>query len=425
MGTSTMKRRAVAAAGRAAALVPLDSAQLFAFVASPAVRTEPWSLYARLHARGPVRPSPYPGVWLVAAHAEADRILRSAGTSVDESRASAFGAVDRTDPFMQLVGRSLLFLDAPDHTRLRRLVARAFTPRTVEALRPRVEEMVDAALSRLRPAGAGDLLAEIALPLPVAVICELLGVPERERERFLGWARHLAPRLDLDLFRDEARNRAGNQASVELAAFLNELVDDPSRRDPDGLLSELVAVEDDGDRLTRDEVIAMAVLLLVAGFETTTNLIANGVLALLRHPDQLARVREGDVDAVVAVDELLRFAGPVQFTQRVLLQDTTVGGQDVPAGALLALLIGAANRDPHVFAEPDVLDVGRRPNPHLSFSAGAHHCLGASLARLEAAVTIPAILRALPDLGLAGRPRWRDTFVLRGLTALPVTWRPC
>jgi unspecific monooxygenase len=331
--------------------------------------------------------------------------------------------VDRTSPFSQLVGRSLLFVDAPDHTRLRRLVARAFTPRTVDALRPRVEVLVDETLTRLRPAGHGDLLAELALPSPVAVICELLGVPERERARFLSWARHLAPRFDIDQFRDEARNRLGDQAAVELAAFLNELIDDPTRRDADGLLSQLVAVEDDGDRLSRDEVVALAVLLLVAGFETTTNLICNGLLALLDDPDQLRRVHDGEVEAATTVDELLRFAGPVQFTQRVLIDPIELDGHEIPANTLVALLIGAANRDPSVFNDPNALDVGRRPNPHLAFSAGVHHCLGAALARLEAAVTIPAILRLLPDLRLAGRPRWRDTFVLRGLTALPVTWR--
>ena len=422
MRSSTIKRSALAAAGRVAAHLPVDGAQLFAFVASPSVRTNPWPLYARLHDRGAVRPTRYSGVWIVASHAGIDGILRSPTTSVDESRANGMSAVDRTSPFSQLVGRTLLFVDAPDHTRLRRLVARAFTPRTVDVLRPRVEELVDEALTRLRPAGHGDLLAELALPLPVAVICELLGVPERERARFLSWARHLAPRFDIDLFRDDERNRLGDQAAAELSAFLNELIDDPSRRDPDGLLSQLVAVEEDGDRLSRDEVVALAVLLLVAGFETTTNLICNGVLALLDNPEQLVRVRDGEVEAVTAVDELLRFAGPVQFTQRVLIEPIDLDGHAIPANTLVALLIGAANRDPNVFDDPNELDVGRRPNPHLAFSSGIHHCLGAALARLEAAVAIPAILQTLPDLRLAGRPRWRDTFVLRGLTALPVSW---
>jgi cytochrome P450 len=278
-------------------------------------------------------------------------------------------------------------------------------------------------LGRLAPAGRADLLGDFALPLPVAVICELLGVPEEESGRFLSWARHLAPRLDLDLFRDEERDRLGDQAAVELSAYFDELIRDPTRRDPDGLLAQLVAVEEDGDRLSHDEAIGLGALLLAAGFETTANLIGNGLLALIQHPSELARVRDGDVDPSTAVNELLRFVGPVQFTQRIPLEPIDVAGCEIPAFTEVALLLGAANRDPHVFTEPDRLDVGRDPNPHLSFSVGVHHCLGAALARLEAEIAIPAVLRALPDLHLVGRPRWRDTFVIRGLTALPVTWR--
>jgi len=418
----SVKREALALVGRAAAKVPNDRAQLFAFVASPAVRSEPWALYRRLHERGPVRPTGYSGTWLVASHAGVSQTLRSPTASVDE--AVAFPDVERTSPFSTLIGASMLFRDPPDHTRLRRLVARAFTPRTVEQLRPRVEDLVHQRLSALRPMGSADLLQHLALPLPVAVICELLGVPERERSRFLRWAQHLAPRLDVDLFRDEERDRLGNIAAAELRTFLTELVEHADRRDADGLLSALVALEDDGDQLSRDEIVSMAALLLVAGFETTTNLIGNGVAALLDAPTQLARVRDADVEPSVAVDELLRFAGPVQFAQRILTEDLELGGHLIPARTLVALLVGAANRDPLVFDLPDQLDVGRRPNPHLSFSAGIHHCLGAALARLEAEIAVPAILRALPDLRLAAPLAWRPTFVLRGLLRLPVSWKP-
>jgi cytochrome P450 len=420
--TATLKRQALAGAGLVAGRVPVDSAQLFAFMASPAVRANPWPLYRRLHQRGPVRPGPY-DAWLVASHAGVKQVLRHPAASVDEWLAVGLTGTRPTGPFSALMGRSLLWTDPPDHARLRQLVSRAFTPRRVDALRPRVESLIDDALARLRPLGSADLLAELAYPLPVAVICELLGMPGGERPRLLRWARHLAPRLDLSPFRDPEQNRLGDQAAVELAAFLDELIDDPSRRSPDGLLSALVAVEEAGDRLELAEVVSLCALLLVAGFETTANLVGNGLLALLRHPDQLARVRDGTVDPAVAVEELLRYEGPVQFTQRVLLEDLDVGGQHVPSRTLVALLIGAANRDPSVFADPDRLDVGRQPNPHLAFSSGIHHCLGAALARLEAAVTIPAVLRSLPGLRLAARPRCRDTFVLRGLRSLPVAWR--
>ena len=417
------KRRALAGAGAIARHIPIDNAQLFAFIANGKVRSEPWALYQRLHQRGPVRPIKYEGIWLVASHEAVTSVLRHPTTSVDESLAAGQESFDRTGPFSVLVERTLLFTDPPDHARLRRLVARAFTPRTVERLEPWVEALVDERLAKLRPAGRADLLAELALPMPIEVICQLLGIPEAERSQILGWARDLAPRLDISLFRDEEKERRGDVAATALAAFLGELVADPSRRDPEGLLTALVAVEEEGDRLDRDEVVALGALLLLAGFETTANVISNGLLALLQAPDQLARVRDGSVAPARLTDELLRFAGPVQFTQRVLLDDLELDGRRIPARTLVALLVGAANRDPNVFVDPDHLDVGRDPNPHLSFSSGIHHCLGAALARLEIAVAVPRIVHALPDLRLAAPPKWRDTFVLRGLTALPVQWR--
>lgn len=408
--------------GRAASHVPVDSARVFSFVSSPAVRAEPWRLYRRLHEIGGVLETRF-AVTAVASHQDAQAILRHPETSVQERLAE--GLPQSGEPegdFERLMERTLLFIDPPDHARLRRLVSRAFTPRTVELLRPRVADMVDEMLLELRPRGTADVLPALALPLPVAVICELLGVLEPDRPAFVSWARDLAPRLDISLFRDAEKERRGDVAAAALERFLGELVDDPSRRDGDGLIASLVAVEESDDRLTRDEVIALCVLLLAAGFETTTNLIGNGLHALLRNPDQLERVRNDEVDPTVMVDELLRYDGPVQFTQRVPLVDLELHDRVVPARRLLAVLIGAANRDPAVFEDPDRLDVGRTPNPHLAFSSGIHHCIGASLARLEVGVALPAIVRALPELRLDGRPRRRDTFVLRGLTRLPVAW---
>jgi cytochrome P450 len=423
MNETTLRRTAkvLGPVGRLTSRLPSDTLQLLSFVASPAVRAEPWPLYRRLHARGPVRATPF-GIWLAGSHSAVTTLLRHPDTSVDEARAVGLGDFDRTLPFTALMSRSLLFLDPPDHARLRRLVARAFTPRTVAALRPRIEAQTDELVAGLAARGGGDLIAELALPLPVAVICDLLGVPTAERARFLQWARHLAPRLDIDLFRNETIERLGDQAATELAGLLDELIADPSRRDPDGLLAALVDVDDDGDRFTRDEIVSLCALLLVAGFETTTNLIGNGLHALLREPEELARVRDGEVDVACAVEELLRVSGPVQFTQRVLTADVSVDGHDIPGGTLVGLLIGAANRDPLVFADPDRLDVGREPNPHLSFSSGIHHCLGASLARLEAAIVLEAVLRHLPNVRVAARPSRRETFVLRGFTAMPLRW---
>jgi cytochrome P450 len=425
MQTLGLKRRVLATAGVAARYVPIDGAQLFAFVANPAVRAEPWPLYRRLHERGSIRATRF-GVWLVGSHEVVTDILRNAPTTVDERRAEGLPKADPAvydKPFSRLITRTLLFTDPPDHARLRRLVAGAFTPRRVEELRPRVADLVQERLAALRPRGEADLLAELALPLPVAVICELLGVRPDDRARFLRYAKDLAPRLDISLFRDEEKERLGDEAALGLEALLLEMIGDPGRRLPDGLLAALVELEQDGDRFTADEVVALCALLLAAGFETTTNLIGNGLLALLSSPAELARVRDGDVDPATAVDELLRFDSPVQFTQRVLVEDYQVGGQTIPAKTLVALLLGAANRDPAAFADPDRLDVGRTPNPHLAFSSGIHHCVGAALARLEGSIAIPAVLQSLPDLRLTAKPGRRDTFVLRGLTSLPVAWR--
>jgi cytochrome P450 len=320
--------------------------------------------------------------------------------------------------------RSLLFTDPPDHTRLRRLVSRAFTPKTVDRLREPVEAMVADRLAQLRPRGQADLIADFALPFPVAVICELLGLPQSEREAFTAWGRAVAPRLDIDLFRDDEVDRAGDEAATAMVRYFDDLLDHPERCDPEGLIPALVAAQDDDERMDRLEVIALCGLLLVAGFETTTNLIGNGIHSLLQQPDQLAAWRDDRVDPALAVDELLRHDGPVQFTQRVLLEDYELDGHLMESRSLVALLVGAGNRDPKVFDDPDRLDLSRRPNPHLSFSSGIHYCLGAALARLEAELAVPAILRALLQLELDGRPQRRQTFVLRGFTELPIRWRP-
>ena len=309
MTMQTMKRTALSSAGAVARYVPRDNAQLFAFIANSRVRSQPWPLYQRLHQRGPVRPVKYEGIWLVASHEAVTTVLRHPTTSVDESLADGQESFDRTSPFSVLIEKTLLFTDPPDHARLRRLVARAFTPRTVERLEPWVEDLVDERLAKLRPNGGADLLAELALPMPIEVICQLLGIPEAERAPILGWARDLAPRLDISLFRDEEKERRGDLAATALAAFLGELVADPTRRDSEGLLAALVAVEEEGDRLDRDEVVALGALLLLAGFETTANVISNGLLALLQAPEQLARVRDGSVAPPLVTDELLRFAG--------------------------------------------------------------------------------------------------------------------
>jgi cytochrome P450 len=394
---------------------------LLGFLVSPQVRAEPWALYRELQETVPVLRTQF-GAWLVCRHADVATLTRQPGLSVEERHATAFGSPPPPGPFSRLLGRTMLFVDPPDHDRLRRLVSRAFTPRRIEELRPRVVAMTRLRLDAIARRGEADLLADLAYPLPVDVICELLGIPADERHRFPPLAKALALRLDVEPMRTPRINREGDAAAAEFAHYLEQLIADPRRRQAGGLIDALVAAEDEGDRLSHDEVVSTCALLLIAGHETTANLIGNSVVALHDHRDQLDALARGDVDIETAVEELLRHDGPVQLTQRINLAPVDVGGLTIPAGTLIALLVGAANRDPLVFDRPDELDLGRRPNPHLSFSSGIHACLGAALARMEAAVVIGELITRWPGIRLAARPAWRDAFVLRGLQSLPVTF---
>lgn len=402
------------------ARVPSRRAKLAAFVLDPQVRSDPWRLYADLQRREPVLRTRF-GATLVARHADVTSVLRDRTTSVDESRSTAFADADRSSAMSQLTGQMMLFRDPPDHERLRRLVSRAFTPRRVVELRDDVEDVVHRRLDRLHPSGSGDLVDAFAYPVPIEVICRLLGLPDRDHAEVHRLAEPIAIAFDVDLFRSEAVEQAGDRAAAELVAYLRSVAASPSLR-PGGLLEELLDASND-DRLSSDEAIASAALLLLAGHETTSNLVSAGIHALLDHPDESNRWRAADPAVEkTAVDELLRFTSPVQFTQRVVIEPTTVNGVDLDPGELLALLLGAANRDPDVFPDPHRLALARDPNPHVGLGTGIHACLGASLARLEADVMVPAVLRRWPDLRLDGRARWRPTFVLRGLATLPVRW---
>ncbi len=401
--------------------LPFPDAKLLAIVASPEVRAEPWAVYRRLRETHPVYRSRL-GAWVVASHAGVDAVLRQQAVSVDESKSAQHGQNSTPDGFTRLMNQSMLFRDPPDHDRLRRLVARAFTPRRVEELRPRIEALTRQRLDALASRGEVDLLADFAYPLTVDVICELLGVPHEERAAFPPWARALAARVDVQAVRTPDIEQRGSVAATEIAQYLDGLVTDPVRRVPGALIDALVAAEEEGDRLTHDEVISTCALLLFAGHETTANLIGNGVVTLLAYPDQLRELQAGNIPMARAVEELLRHDGPLQFTQRIALADLDIGGTTIPAGEVIALFVGAANRDPAVFDDPDGVDLSRSPNPHLAFGFGTHACIGAALARLEASVVLTELLDRWPDLRLAGRPKWRETFVLRGLQSLPIAW---
>jgi pimeloyl-[acyl-carrier protein] synthase len=315
----------------------------------------------------------------------------------------------------------MLFRDPPDHTRLRGLVNKAFTPRMVERLAPRIRKLAEELLDARAARGGMDAIADFAAPLPLLVIAELLGVPTEDRERLKRWSDDLAIMLDGTV----ALQFLGSavQAAVEFDGYLRQRIAERRRAPRDDLLSELVAAQERGEALSEDEIVGSTILLLGAGHETTTNLIGNGILCLLRHPEQLARLR-GDAGLLPsAVEEFLRYESPVQATSRIFPRDEVeVGGVAIPKGEEIGLFLGAANRDPEVFPDPERFDVGRRDNRHLSFGLGIHFCLGAGLARLEGRVAFEALLERAPGLRAAeeSEPVWRPGFLFRGVEALPV-----
>ena len=322
---------------------------------------------------------------------------------------------------VELQRRWMLFKNPPDHTRLRGLVHKAFTPRRVEQMRSQIQAITDGLLDRVQAAGRADLIAELAYPLPVTVIAAMLGVPAEDHAQFHAWSDALAHSLDLT--EDPEVYTRASRAAVALTAYLRTIIEQRRRQPQDDLLSALILAEEGGGRLSEDELYATVTLLLVAGHETTVNLIGNGVLALLRHPDQLRRLRDEPGLIRTAVEELLRYDSPVQATSRVARADLEIGGHTIRAGQQVSFLLGAANHDPARFADPTRLDLSRDPNPHLAFGSGIHYCLGAPLARLEGQIAINTLVQRLPGLALAPeRPEHRDNYVLRGLRRLRVTF---
>jgi cytochrome P450 len=391
----------------------------------PDVLADPYPLYHRLRAEDPVHLDDPPGIWVLTRYADIAAVLRDPRFSSSRRALQADGAGPPPSgaggPVARVFGLTMLFSDPPDHTRLRGLVNKAFTPRVVESLRPRIQRLVDELLDRVQEAGRMDVIADLAWPLPVTVIAELLGLPPEDRDKFKAWSTDL-----VSLTAAEPGETIGERAQrslFELAVYLNAVVAQRRAAPREDLISLLIAAEEKGDVLSTEELLANLVLLLLAGHETTTNLIGNGLLALLRHPDQLQRLRDDPALIPTAVEELLRFDSPVQGTRRITTAAVEIGGRRIPAGRPVVVLLGAANRDPAQFPDPDRLDLGRRDNRHLSFGQGIHYCLGAPLARLEGQIAFSTVLRRLPRLELAtDRLVWRDNPVLRGLTALPVTF---
>ena len=382
---------------------------------SNAMAQDPYPVYAALRARGTPHRSRLMNAWLIARHADADAILRDHRSFSSDPR---LGTLTRRQQAMMPPPDqfTMLFLDPPDHARLRALVTRAFTSRAVAALEARIRTIAAALLDAIDDPGAFDLMAAFAQPLPIVVIAGMLGVPAEDRDRFKLWSAQRARLLEPTAsFRERAVAQDAQQA---FDAYFRALVAKRRRSPRDDILSALAHAEDGGERLSEREMLNLLRLLLIAGNETTTNLIGNGMLALLAHPDQLARLRRDPGLVPAAVDELLRFDSPVQTTFRRARADCAVNGSEVRARDNVVVLVGAANRDPDVFEEPDRLDVGRAPCPHLSLGRGIHHCLGAQLARLQARIAFETLLERFARIDLLGaRPKFRNGVLLRGLDA--------
>jgi pimeloyl-[acyl-carrier protein] synthase len=384
----------------------------------PAFVADPYPTYRRLRAEDPVHHSPL-GFWVLTRYDDVIAALRDprlAKEAIAAFVAARFGAP------MPALGLSMLDRDPPDHTRLRSLVSKAFTPRVVEGLRPRIQQIVDGLLDRVQSAGSMDLIEEFAYPIPVIVICEMLGVPVEDHERFKGWSLDIARGLDSVLLPpDSDVPRRSMAARGALADYFRELIARRRASPRADMLSGLIAAEEAGDRLSENELLATCILLLIAGHETTVNLIGNGTLALLRHPDQLRLLRGNPGLIAGAVEELLRFDGPVQRTARIPSEDVVIDGHTIAKGEMLMPFIGAADRDPAQFPEPDRLDITRTDNRHIAFGWGIHFCLGAPLARVEGQIAINTLVQRLPKLALAtDAPEFRQSLTLRGLKSLPV-----
>jgi cytochrome P450 len=391
----------------------------------PAVRRDPYPTYRRFRAARMTRLRLFGG-WMAARYADVERILREPAFSTDRRAVPAMAMLHReargAPAFEAFLEHNLLMVDGTRHRRLRALVAKAFTPRRVEALRMRAESLVDGLLDRVAARGEMDVVRELAEPFPTIMIAELLGVPAADHARFRAWSDGLVDFLDpLSGTNGLARCRA---ATAELAAYFRELLAERRRAPRDDLLSAMLTAENDGSSLTEDELVALASLLLAAGNETTTSLIGNAVVLLLRHPSERRRLQDDLGLVASAVEECLRVEPPVQLTDRAVVEPAELAGIPLAPGTIVGALLAAANRDPERFPDPDRFDVGRADNLHLSFGYGNHFCLGAALARLETQVALSALLRRFPDFtGTAEPPDWKRSIVLRGPTALPIRLR--
>jgi cytochrome P450 len=391
----------------------------------PAFIADPYPVYVELRERAPVVYDEATDHWLVSRYEDVNASLRDrrfGRTYLHQATHAEMGHPDdppELDPFWHLIRSGILDMEPPDHTRVRALVSKAFTPRMVESLRPAIERKMTELVDAVDGAGAFDLIPALAEPLPVWVIAELLGVPEADRHLLRPWSADICRLYELH---PTAEDRRLSVAACEAFGDYLRVLAAERRADPgDDLISQLAIVVDDGRRLTEDELVGTCVLLLNAGHEASVNVAGNGWWSLFRRPEQLERLRTDRTLVRGAIEELMRWDTPLQLFERWVLEDVEILGVPIPKGAELGLIFGSANRDPAVFPEPDRLDLARAPNPHLSFGAGIHFCLGAPLARLELEIAFGTILDRLPRLELVEEPRWKPNYIIRGLDGLWVT----
>ncbi len=387
-------------------------------------KADPFPFYAQLRAEAPVYRTKLPDkrqAWLVTRYDDVAALLKDDRFAKDRRSVmnpEQLGKQPWLPGFLRPLERNMLDLDDPDHHRLRTLIHKAFTPRIIEGLRERVQVIADDLLNAVTPVGHMDVVNDYALPLPLTVITELLGVPSLDQAKFHRWSKTIV--------------QIGSAGSMVKALpslfmfmrYLRKLIETKRANPEDDLLTALIQAEEDGDKLSEDELLAMVVLLLIAGHETTVNLIASGTLALLEHPEQLERLRHNPAILKTAVEELLRYASPVETaTERYAREEIVLHSVTLAKGELVLAVLASANRDEAQFVHPNELELARTPNKHLAFGQGIHFCLGAPLARLEGQLAISTLLRRLPELQLGVAPEklsWRPTFVVRGLESLPV-----
>jgi cytochrome P450 len=391
----------------------------------PEVLADPYPLYHRLRTESPVHWDPFLHAWVVTRYADVVTVLHrfSAQRTPTPEQLAAMGLQTLT-PIAAVMVRQMLFLDPPAHTRIRGLASQAFTPRRVELLRAHIQEITDGLLDPLVERGRLDIIADLAEPLPAIVTAEMLGVPTADARQLKAWSADFAEMLGN--FQHNPDRVAGViQSTDAMTEYFRDAIREQQRRPREGLIHALLTAEVDGDRFTEDEVIANVIVTMVGGQETTTNLIGNGVLSLLRHPDELGRLRDDPSLVGPAVEELLRYESPSQHTARLAPEDSVLGGQAIRRRQAVIAVMGAGNRDPARFPDPDRLDLTRPDNRHLAFGWAAHFCFGAPLARVEGQIAFATLLRRLPELRLEPGPLgWRQNLGLRGLTALPVAFGP-